>query len=93
VAGGGLFRFQDGSLLMVNSAQGSDCIEFNAMGPVAHCIRIFKIAGGTGRFQNVSPGGTVTLNETFVPVFSDDSGNPVFFAATGTGTLSGIAPQ
>jgi len=55
-------------------------------------IRIFKVAGGTGRFQDVSPGGSVTLDETLVPVFSDDSGNPVFFAATGTGTLSGIVP-
>ena len=91
VAGAGVFRLQDGSLLMVNSAQGTDCIQFTATGPVAHCVRIFKIAGGTGRFQNVSPSGSITLNEALVPVLSDDSGNPVFFAVTGTGTVSGVA--
>ena len=89
VAGGGVFRFADGSLLMVNSAQGTDCVQFTATGPVAHCIRTFNISGGTGRFQNVSPGGSVTLDETLVPVLP---GHP-FFAVTGTGTVSGVAME
>ena len=33
VAGGGVFSLQDGSLLMVDSAQGTDCIEFLPTGP------------------------------------------------------------
>jgi hypothetical protein len=90
-AGGGAFRFQDGSLLYVQLTHGSDCINL-AAGPAgeAHCIRTLQISGGTGRFKNVS-GGTLTLTETVVPVLADALGNPVFFAATGkiTGTVAG----
>jgi hypothetical protein len=88
VAGGGVFRFEDGSLLIVDAAQGTDCAQFTPTGPVAHCIRMFKIAGGTGRFKGVPTGGTVTLDETLVSVLPD---NPVLFAVTGTGTVSGAA--
>jgi len=90
VAGGGVFRFQDGSLLMVNSAQGTDCIQFTPTGPMAHCVRIYKVGGGTGRFKNLSPGASVTLDETLVPVLADANGNPFYFAVTGTGTISGV---
>ena len=88
-AGGGVFRFQDGSLLYVQLTQGDDCIDF-VVG-AAHCIRILKITGGTGRFQNAS--GTLSLTETsIVPVLFDAFGNPVLFAAIGdiTGTISGV---
>ena len=86
VAGAGVFRFADGSLLIVNSGTGTDCIQFTATGAVAHCIRIFKIAGGTGRFQYVPTGGSVMLDETILPVFPD---NPLALGAvTGTGTIS-----
>jgi hypothetical protein len=86
VAGAGVFRFADGSLLIVNSGTGTDCIQFTATGAFAHCIRNFKIAGGTGRFQNVPTGGTVTLDELILPVFPD---NPVALGGvTGTGTIS-----
>lgn len=91
-AGGGVFRFQDGSLLYVQMTQGDDCIDLVAR--AAHCIRILKITGGTGRFQNAS--GTFTLNETaIVPVVFDAFGNPVLFAAIGdiTGTISGAAEE
>lgn len=90
VAGAGVFRLQDGSLLMVNSAQGTDCIEFLPTGPVAHCSRTFKIAGGTGRFKNAS-GDTVTFTFTVLPVLFDTSGAPALSAITDgelTGTLS-----
>jgi hypothetical protein len=87
--GGGVFRFQDGSLLYVNLTGGSDCIDFQAND--ALCIRLLHITGGTGRFTNAS--GDLTLTETVVPVFADALNNPVFFAATGviTGTVSGVS--
>lgn len=90
VAGGGVFRFQDGSLLMVNSAQGSDCIEFTPTGPVAHCIRTFNISRGTGRFKEASAGTTVTFTFTVLPVLFA-SGVPVLSGITDgelTGSLS-----
>jgi hypothetical protein len=90
--GAGVFRFQDGSLLMVKLTQGSDCLQFTATGPVAHCTRTFQVTGGTGRFKNAS-GGTLSLSETVLAVLFDASNNPVFFAATGelTGTVSRVA--
>jgi hypothetical protein len=86
--GGGVFRFQDGSLLMVSLTQGSDCLQ----GGMAYCTRTFQITGGTGRFKNAS-GGTLALTETVLPVLFDSTGNPIFFAETGqmTGTVSGVA--
>jgi hypothetical protein len=89
VAGAGVFRFQDGSLLNVNLTEGFDCIDFAAM--EAHCTRTFKITGGTGRFKDAS--GGLTFTETSVPVLADAFNNPVFFADTGgeiTGTVSGV---
>ena len=91
-AGAGVFRFEDGSLLMVNLTQGSDCLQFTSTGPVAHCTRTFQITGGTGRLKNAS-GGTIALTETVLAVLFDASGNPVLFAAAGemTGAVSGVA--
>ncbi|HKI13342.1 MAG TPA: hypothetical protein VKA02_14590 [Candidatus Acidoferrum sp.] len=90
VAGGGVFRFADGSLLNVYLTGGGDCVDFSA--GQALCTRILQITGGTGRFRNAS-GGTVTLTMTVVPVLGDASNNPVFFAVTGTvtGTVPGGA--
>jgi len=90
-AGGGVFRFQDGSLLYVQLTQGSDCIDFSTA--QAHCVRILQITGGTLRFNNVSPGTLLTLTETVVPVLADALGKPVLFAAAGkiTGTVSGVS--
>jgi hypothetical protein len=89
VAGAGVFRFQDGSLLKVSLKEGADCIDLAAL--QAHCVVIFQINGGTGRFQNAS--GIITMTETVAPVLADASNNFVFFAATGefTGTVSGVA--
>jgi hypothetical protein len=91
IAGAGVFRFQDGSLLKVKLTEGFDCIDFAAM--EAHCTRTFQITGGTGRFKDAS--GDLTLSETVLPVLADASSNPVFFAATGefTGTVSGVAAE
>ena len=88
LAGGGVFRFQDGSLLYVNLTQGADCIDLTTN--VANCILTLQITGGTGRFKNAS--GTLIFTENVVTVLADATGNPVFFAATGefTGTVYGV---
>jgi len=90
-AGGGVFRFQDGSLLILRLTQGSDCIDFAAV--KAHCTVTFEITGGTGRFKNAS--GTLTFTETVVPVLAVGSGNPVLSAASGEfeGTVHGMARE
>ena len=87
LAGAGVFRFQDGSLLETSLTQGGDCIDPSG---VAHCTLTFQITGGTGRFKNAS--GVLTMTETVVLVESDTAGNPVLLAATGefTGTISGV---
>jgi hypothetical protein len=87
LAGAGVFRFEDGSLLNVTLTQGADCIDLAAN--VAHCTLTFQITGGTGRFKAAS--GVLTMTETVSAVASDTLGNPVLFAATGefTGTVSG----
>jgi hypothetical protein len=91
VAGAGVFRFQDGSLLTVNLTQGSDCIDLVQM--VAHCTLTFQISGGTGRFQGAS--GVLTWTEAARPVLADAFNTPVFFIETGqlTGTVSGMAEE
>jgi hypothetical protein len=91
VAGAGVFRFQDGSLLKVNLTQGADCIDLAAL--QGHCTLTLQITGGTGRFKDAS--GTLTLTETNVPVLADALNKPVFFASTGefTGTVSGVARE
>ena len=91
VAGAGVFRFQDGSLLKVNVWQGADCIDLEKLPGIGHCTLTLQITGGTGRFKDVS-GGILTLTETNVPVLADALNTPVFFASTGefTGTVSGV---
>lgn len=88
-AGGGMFRFQDGSLLYLNLTGGGDCIDFVHM--TATCTLTFKINGGTGRFKTAS--GVLTLTETAATVLEDASKTPVFFSETGgfTGTISGLS--
>jgi len=89
LAGAGVFRFSDGSLLEVSLTHGGDCINLN--NGVAHCDVTFQIIGGTGRFKYAS--GILTMTETVATVASDALGNPVLFAARGkyTGTISGVA--
>ena len=92
MAGAGVLRFQDGSLLKVNVTQGADCIDLaGPQGPQGHCTVTFQITGGTGRFKNASD-TTLTFTETTVPVLADALNHPVFFAVTGefTGTVSGV---
>jgi hypothetical protein len=91
VAGAGVLRFQDGSLLMVNVTQGADCIDLEKLPGIGHCTLTLQITRGTGRFKDAS-GDILTLTETNVPVLADALNNPVFFASTGefTGTVSGV---
>ena len=89
VAGAGILRFQDGSLLKVSLTEGGDCIDLVKI--VGNCTLTFQITGGTGRFQDAT--GVLTLTEAAHPILADFSGNPVFFTETGhlTGMVSGIA--
>jgi hypothetical protein len=91
VAGAGVLRYQDGSLLKVSVTQGADCIDLAAQ--QGHCTLTLQITGGTGRFKDAS--GTLTLTETNIPVLADALNNPVFFASTGefTGTVSGVSRE
>src|SRR5438270_4692406 len=82
-AGGGVFRFQDGSLLKVNMTQGDDCVDLAAQ--EGHCTMTFQITGGTGRFKDSS--GILTLTETVLPGLADALHNRVFFSSTGVFTV------
>lgn len=88
-AGAGVFRFEDGSLLIVQLTQGGDCIDLATN--EAHCTLSFQITGGTGRFKNAT--GALVFTETVVTVISDTLSNPVYFAATGkfTGSVFGLS--
>jgi hypothetical protein len=79
VAGAGLFRFFDGSLLMVSVTGGGDCIDFAA--DPALCNLTMQVTGGTGRFQGAT--GVLTFTEASSIILSDASSNPVFFLETG----------
>ena len=87
VAGGGVFRFQNGSLLTVSITEGALCIDFAA--GVAHHTVTYKITGGTGRFNGAS--GALRLTATFLPVVFSGP-NVVLAADTGTfeGTVLGV---
>lgn len=92
LAGGGVFRFQDGSLLTVTLTEGSAlCIDLTA--GVAHFTGTYQITGGTGRFKGAS--GTLALTSTVVPVLSNASNAPVLLTNTGQfeGTVSGVASE
>src|SRR3954454_15718931 len=93
VAGGGIFRFRDGSLLKVIITAGGDCIDL--VHGMAGCTLTFQITGGNGRFQGVT-GGMLTYTETAVPVFFDGSGTaPGMTTEVGeiTGTICGMREE
>lgn len=89
VAGGGIFRFRDGSLLKVKLLEGGDCIDLAAQ--EARCTLTLQIAGGTGRFKSAT--GTLRYSETAVLLLKDTSNNPVLTTEVGriTGTISGVS--
>jgi hypothetical protein len=93
LAGGGVFRFEDGSLLTVKVTEGSYCIDVQAQPPVGHLTETYQITGGTGRFKDAS--GTLTLTATSHPVLFSDSNAAVLLTSTGqfTGTISSAATE
>ena len=83
LAGGGVFRFEDGSLLTVTVTEGVLCVDVDHM--VGHLTETYQITGGTGRLK----GATGVLQST-------GKLNPVMFSAsnvavllTNTGQLKG----
>ena len=89
VAGAGVFRFQDGSLLTVSLTQGALCIDLTA--GVAHLTETYQITGGTGHFKGAS--GALTLKGTVMPVLFSASNAAVLLTNTGEleGTVFGVA--
>jgi hypothetical protein len=91
LAGGGIFRFQDGSLLKVGVKGGGDCIDFGHL--MANCTLILEVQGGTGRFQHAT--GDLTYTEAAAPVLFDAEGHLALGTEVGqiTGTISGLDNQ
>ena len=87
LAGAGVFRFQDGSLLTVRIAEGAGCIAAGA----AQLTVIYQITGGTGRFDGAS--GDLTLKGTLRVVFRNASNAPALLILDGEfeGAVAGAA--
>ena len=87
LAGAGVFRFQDGSLLIVTVKDGSGCVN-PAAGNAAMSVN-YQITGGTGRFEGAS--GSLTLKATMRAVLRNASNAPALLTLTGEieGTVSG----
>src|SRR4051812_15732386 len=79
VAGGGVFRFEDGSLLTVTVSEGVLCIDVEHR--VGHLTETYQITGGTGRFKNAS--GALQLTGTLQPVLFSASNAAVLLTNTG----------
>jgi hypothetical protein len=88
MAGGGILRFQDGTLLKLSLKEGGDCLDLVHL--KATCTLIFEIKGGTGRFLTAS--GLLTYTEMAEPVLFDAPGKAAFTTEAGriTGTISGV---
>ena len=90
IAGGGVFRFQDGSLLTVAVTAGSSiCIDFAA--GHAQLTTNYQVTGGTGRFKSAS--GLITLTAVLTPALFNSSFGVVLATDTGefTGAVSGVS--
>jgi len=80
VAGGGVFRFVDGSLLTVKLKEGALCVDLDHI--VGHLTDTYEITGGTGRFEGAK--GSLALRATLRGVvLSDVSNLPVLLPLTG----------
>jgi hypothetical protein len=89
--GAGVFRFQDGSLLIVTLTDGSGCI--NPVERVAVLVVNYQINGGTGRFANAS--GELTMTATQTPVLFNATNAPALLPITGQfeGTIVTPKPE
>ena len=88
VTGAGVFRFQDGSLLIVTVLDGSGCIN-PAAGNAALTVN-YQVTGGTGRFTGAS--GNLTMTATIASVLRNASNAPALLTNTGEfeGTIFGV---
>ena len=91
VAGAGVFRFQDRSLLIVTVMDGSGCVN-PAAGNAAFTAN-YQIRGGTGRFTGAS--GNLTMTATIAPVLRNASNAPALLTNVGEfeGTVLGVAME
>jgi hypothetical protein len=89
VAGGGVFRFQDGSLLTVLMTGGALCVDLDHV--VGHLQETYQITGGTGRFEGAK--GSLVLTATLKALLYDKSNSAVLLTITGEsdGTILGAA--
>ena len=89
--GAGVFRFQDGSLLIVTVKDGSGCV--NLVERFAALIVNYQITGGTGRFANAS--GELTMTATQTPVLRNANNPPALLPITGEfeGTIFRPEPE
>ena len=95
VTAGGVLRFQDGSLLVVNlvtreeGPEAGICINFEV--GMARLTETYEITGGTKRFQQAS--GNLTLTATVTPVLFNASNMPALLTSFGRfeGTISGVS--
>ena len=87
--GAGVFRFDDGSLLVVNITGGGICIDLAA--GMAQLTETYEIARGTGRFKRAA--GTLQLAVTVRPVLFNAEGGAQMLTMAGKfeGTVSGIS--
>ena len=77
--GAGIFRFNDGSLLVVNVVDGSGCINLTA--GHADLIVNYQISGGTGRFTGAS--GNLKMTATLMCWLRNASNACAFLTNTG----------
>src|SRR6266404_3944072 len=89
VAGGGVFRFQDGSLLTVGVVTAGSSICIDLMAGMAHLTTNYQVTGGTGRFKGAS--GLLTLTAILTPVLFNASNGVVL--ATDTGEFTEQFPE
>jgi hypothetical protein len=79
VAGGGVFRFQHGSLLTATITGGALCVDLDHV--VGHLNETYQITGGTGRFEGAK--GSLALTATLRAVLYDASNQAVLLTMTG----------
>jgi hypothetical protein len=99
VAGGGVFRFEDGSLLTVQLTEGTLCVDVSDPAhPVGRQFETYQITGGTGRFKHAASSCGVapedcTLHLAAIRglVLRDSSGAPNLF--TFAGEIQGAVPH
>ena len=87
LAGAGVFRFEDGSLLIVTVKDGSGCVN-PAVGNAVLKVN-YQITGGTGRFEGAS--GALTYTATLAVALLNASNAPALLTLTGVieGSVSG----